>query len=78
MVWTDRYDHMFHFCRRKDTEKNYRINSIIKILKFSYLNLNICKVVQVLWEMMLLDIGFQYLPYAKGINWIRLIEFELG
>jgi hypothetical protein len=32
------------------------------------LNLNTCKVVQVFWKMMLLDIGFQYLPYAKGIN----------
>jgi hypothetical protein len=68
MVWTDRYDHLIHFCRRNLVGKNYRINSILKILKFSYLNLNTCKELQIIWEMMLLDIGFQYLPYTKGIN----------
>jgi hypothetical protein len=49
---------MIHFCRRNHIEKNYRIYFIMIILKFSYLNLNTCKVVQVFWEMMLLDIGF--------------------
>jgi hypothetical protein len=68
MVWADRYHHMIHFCRRNQIENNYRINSIMKIFKFLYLNLNTCKVVQMFWGMMLLDIGFQYLPYTKGIN----------
>jgi hypothetical protein len=30
------------------------------------------------WEVVLLDIGLQYLPYTKGINWIWLVEFELA
>jgi hypothetical protein len=55
MVWTYRYDHMIHFCRRNQIEKNYRINSIMIILKFSYLNLNDCEVVHEIWEVMLLD-----------------------
>jgi hypothetical protein len=59
---------MIHFSRRNHIEKNYRINSITKLLKLSYLNLNTCKVVQLFWEMMILDIGFQYLPHVKGIN----------
>jgi hypothetical protein len=36
-------------------EKNYRFNPVMEILKFSYLNLNICKVFQEIWEVMLLD-----------------------
>jgi hypothetical protein len=32
-----------------------RIIPIMKILKFPYLNLNICKEVQIFWEIMLLD-----------------------
>jgi hypothetical protein len=36
-------DHIIHFCKRNHIEKNYRINSIMKILKFSQLNLNIFK-----------------------------------
>jgi hypothetical protein len=68
MGWTDRYDHMIHFCRRNHIEKNYRINYIMKILKLSYLNLNTCKEVQIFWAMVIMDIGFQYLPFTKGIN----------
>jgi hypothetical protein len=68
MIGIARCDHMIHFCRRNHIEKNYSINFIMKILKFSYLNLNTCKVVQVFWEIILLDIGFLYLPYTKGIN----------
>jgi hypothetical protein len=36
-------DHMIHFCKRNHIEKNYRINSIMKIFKFLGLNLNIYK-----------------------------------
>jgi hypothetical protein len=46
---------MIHFCRRNHIEKNYRINSIMKILKFSYLNFNICKEVHIFWEMVIMD-----------------------
>jgi hypothetical protein len=28
--------------------------------------------------MVIMDVGFQYFPYTKGINWIGFIEFELG
>jgi hypothetical protein len=40
-ILVDRYDHKIHLSRRNHIEKNYRINSIMKILKSSYLNLNI-------------------------------------
>jgi hypothetical protein len=46
MMVMDRYDHKIQFCRRNYIEKNYRINSIVELLKFSYLNLNNCKVFQ--------------------------------
>jgi hypothetical protein len=36
--------------------KRNRFIPIMKILKFPYLNLNICEVVQEIWEVMLLDI----------------------
>jgi hypothetical protein len=49
------YDHKIHFCIRNHIEKNCRIKSIMKILKSSYLNLNICKVVQIFWIVVLLD-----------------------
>jgi hypothetical protein len=68
MVWMDRYDHNIHLLKRSHIGNNYRINFIMKILKSSYLNLNICKVVQIFWEMMLVHRGLQYLPYTKGIN----------
>jgi hypothetical protein len=55
MLGLDGYDHMIHFYVRNHIEKNYRINSIMKILKSSYLNLNICKVVQIFWIVVLLD-----------------------
>jgi hypothetical protein len=55
MVVIDRYDHKIHFCRRNHIEMNYRINSIMELLKFSYLNLNNCKVFQLFWTVMLLD-----------------------
>jgi hypothetical protein len=48
MVLVDRYDHKRHLNRRKHIEKDYRI--IMKILKFTYLNLNTCKVVQFFFE----------------------------
>jgi hypothetical protein len=35
--------------------KRNRIIPIMKILKFPYLNLNVCEVVQEIWEVMLLD-----------------------
>jgi hypothetical protein len=35
--------------------KRNRIIPKMKILKFSYLNLNVCEVVQESWEVMLLD-----------------------
>jgi hypothetical protein len=47
MLLVDRYDHKIHLGRRNHVKKNYRINSIMKILKFPYLNLNTGKVVQV-------------------------------
>jgi hypothetical protein len=68
MILVDGYDHMIHICRRNHIEKNYRINSITKILKFPYLNLNTCKEVKIFCEVMLLDREIQYLPYTKGIN----------
>jgi hypothetical protein len=43
MIRIARYDHMIHFCRSNHIEKNYIINSIMIILKLSYLNLNTCK-----------------------------------
>jgi hypothetical protein len=43
MVVIDRYDHKIHFYRRNHIEKNYRIKLMMKIVKFSYLNLNIHK-----------------------------------
>jgi hypothetical protein len=43
MIVIDGYDLKIHFCSRDHIEKKYRINSIVKILKSSYLNLNICK-----------------------------------
>jgi hypothetical protein len=49
MIGIDRYDHMIHSCRRKHIERNYGMNSIMEILQFSYLNLYICKVVQIFW-----------------------------
>jgi hypothetical protein len=68
MIGIARYDHMIHFCRRNHIEKNYRIDPIMKILKFSYLNLNTCKEVQIFCAMVIMDIGLQYLSYTKGIN----------
>jgi hypothetical protein len=62
------YVHKINFCRRKHVEKNYRINPIMEIIKFPYLNLNTCKEIQIFWEVVLLDRGLQFLPYAKGIN----------
>jgi hypothetical protein len=35
MMVMDRYDHKIQFCRRNYIEKNYRINSIMELLKFS-------------------------------------------
>jgi hypothetical protein len=43
MIVINGYGHMIHFCKRNHIEKNYRINSIMKILKFSWLNFNIYK-----------------------------------
>jgi hypothetical protein len=49
------YDHNIHFCRRSHIERNYGMNFIMKILKFSYFNLNTCKEIQIFWEVVLLD-----------------------
>jgi hypothetical protein len=49
MIVLNGYGHKIHFCKRKHIEKNYRINSIMKILKFSHLNLNIFKWFQKNW-----------------------------
>jgi hypothetical protein len=78
MVLVDRSDHRIHLGRKYHIKKNYRIDPIMKILKYSYLNLNTCKKVQLFWAMVIMDIGLQYLPYTKGINWIGIIEFEIG
>jgi hypothetical protein len=48
-------DHNIYFCRRKYVGKNYRINPIMELLEFPYLNLNICKEIQLFWEEVLLD-----------------------
>jgi hypothetical protein len=55
MIGIDRYDHMIHFCKRNHIEKNYRINLMMKILKFSYLDLNVYKCFQIFLIVMLLD-----------------------
>jgi hypothetical protein len=55
MIGRDRYGHMIHFSRRNHIKKNYRISSIMKILKSSHLNLNICKMIQIFWTVVLLD-----------------------
>jgi hypothetical protein len=55
MIGIDRYGHMIHFCRRSHIKKNYRISSIMKIIKSSYLNLIICKMIQIFWTVVLLD-----------------------
>jgi hypothetical protein len=57
MMVMDRYDHKTNFCRRKYIEKNYRLNSIMELLKFSYLNLNNRKGFKIIWTVMLLDRG---------------------
>jgi hypothetical protein len=57
MVVIDRYDHKIHFCRRNHIEKNFRINSIMKILKFSGLDLNIYKLLQINGKVVLLVRG---------------------
>jgi hypothetical protein len=44
------YNLKIHFCRRDHIERKYRINSIVKILKSSYLNLNICKRVLIILD----------------------------
>jgi hypothetical protein len=44
-----------HFGRKEYAEKSYRFNPIMELLKFSYLNLNIFKVVQTIWIVVLLD-----------------------
>jgi hypothetical protein len=56
---------MIHFCRRNHIEKNYGMNSKMKMFKFSFLNSNTCKEVQLFWAMVIMDRGFQYLPYTK-------------
>jgi hypothetical protein len=43
MIGLDWYDHKIHFCRRNHIDRNIRINLMMEILKFSYLNLNIYK-----------------------------------
>jgi hypothetical protein len=43
MIGIDGCDHMIHFYRRSHIDKNYRNNLMMKILKSSYLNLNIYK-----------------------------------
>jgi hypothetical protein len=55
MIGLDWYGHMIHFYRRNHIDRNYRINLMMKILKFSYLNLNIYKLFQIIWTVMLLD-----------------------
>jgi hypothetical protein len=55
MDLVDGYDHRIHFCKMKHIERNYGMNSIMEILKFSYLNLNIGKVVQIFCTVVLLD-----------------------
>jgi hypothetical protein len=55
MIGIDGYDHMIHFHRRNHIDKNYRINLMVKILQSSYLNLNIYKVVQIFWTVVLLN-----------------------
>jgi hypothetical protein len=55
MIVLNGYGHKIHFCKRNHIEKSYRINSMMKILKFSYLNLNIYKGFQLIWAVMLLD-----------------------
>jgi hypothetical protein len=77
MIGIDRYDHMIHFCRRNHIERNYRNNSIMKILKSSYLNLNICKVVQVFWEVLLLDRILLNKATAIGFTPKSILEIKL-
>jgi hypothetical protein len=55
MLGIDWYDHMVHFYRRNRIDMNYRINIMMEILKFSYLNFNIYKRFQIIWTVMLLD-----------------------
>jgi hypothetical protein len=55
MVLVDRDDHKIHLGRRNYVEKNYRINSIIEILRLSYFSLNNCKYVLLFWEVKLMD-----------------------
>jgi hypothetical protein len=43
MIGLGGYDHITHFYRRNYIDKNYRINLMMKIPKFAYLNLNIYK-----------------------------------
>jgi hypothetical protein len=55
MIVIEGYDHKIHFCRRNHFDKICGINLMMKILKFSYLNLNIYKGFQLIWAVMLLD-----------------------
>jgi hypothetical protein len=52
MTLVDRYGNRIYFRGRKQCWKEYRIIPIMKIHKFPYLNLNICEVVQEIWEVM--------------------------
>jgi hypothetical protein len=45
----------FTLVERNTLEKKYRFYPIVDIPKFSYLNLNTSKDIQVFWEVMLLD-----------------------
>jgi hypothetical protein len=45
----------FTFVEGNNAKKDIELFLYWKILKFTYLNLNICKVIQVFWEEVLLD-----------------------
>jgi hypothetical protein len=68
MIGIARYDYMIHFCKRNHIEKNDRINSIMEILKFTSLNLNDFKIVELSLAVVIVDRGHQYDSFAKRIN----------
>jgi hypothetical protein len=63
--------------KRNQLNRTYRIWTRLNILKFTSLNLNDFIIFQIYLAVVLLDRGHQYDSFAKRINWIWFLEFEL-
>jgi hypothetical protein len=63
--------------KRNQLNRTYKIWTRLNILKFTSLNLNDSKIVQIYLGVVLLDREDQYDSFPKWINWFEFIEFEL-